>query len=287
MEDNQQLKAGEKGVWISIVAYLLLAIVKVIVGISGHSSSLLADGLNNATDVVASVAVLIGLKIARKPPDDNHPYGHYRAETVASLIAAFILMTVGLQVFIEALKSVLFATKETPDLLTGWVALGSGVFMFLVFIYNYQLGKKSNRSSVQALAQDNLADAIVSAGVFVGIMGSQFGWFLLDSIVAFLVGVIIIRTAISIFRKAALELTDGFDTDVLEDIRETLQQQTSIQKVKSLRARNHSNQTFVDLVIVLDETLNVQDSHAITEDIEKVLHDNHRIQHVHIHIEPK
>jgi len=96
--------SAEKGAYISIAAYIFLSALKLSFGYFGDSKGLWADGLNNTTDIIASIAVLIGLKISKRPPDDNHSYGHLRAETVASLVAAFIMITVGLQVVFSAMN---------------------------------------------------------------------------------------------------------------------------------------------------------------------------------------
>lgn len=287
MESYDNLKAGEKGVWLSIITYIILSISKLIIGYFGNSEALLADGLNNSTDVIASIAVLVGLKIARKPPDDNHRYGHYRAETIASLVAAFIMITVGIQVIVEGVKSLTAAGNDVPDLFTGWVALASSLIMFLVYLYNSNLAKRIKSSSVKAAAKDNLSDALVSIGAFIGIIGSRFGFHWLDTVTAIIVGLIIIKTAIEIFKDSALELTDGFETEELEAIEKTVKKNPNIEKVKSLKARTHGNQTFVDIVIVTDHNLNVLESHQITEEIENSLLEKHHIQNVHIHIEPR
>ncbi len=96
MNQYEKYKKAEKGAWLSIIAYLILATVKITIAEVGNSAALRADGLNNTTDVIASVTVLIGLKISRKPPDKDHHYGHFRAETIASLVAAFIMVFIGL-----------------------------------------------------------------------------------------------------------------------------------------------------------------------------------------------
>ncbi len=107
--NHNQLKQSEKGAWLSIATFLSLAAIKLTIGITFHSEALRADGLNNTTDVFAAIAILVGLKIAQKPPDSDHPYGHFRAETIASLIASFIIFAVGLQVLIEGMRSIFFA----------------------------------------------------------------------------------------------------------------------------------------------------------------------------------
>lgn len=112
------------------------------VGLAFHSEALRADGLNNTTDIIASLAVLIGLRISQKPPDEDHPYGHFRAETIASMIASFIMMVVGLEVLYSS-GEMLFNPKETtPDMIAAWTAAGSAVVMFLVFLYNKRLAKR-------------------------------------------------------------------------------------------------------------------------------------------------
>lgn len=287
MELQDNLKVGEKGVWLSIFTYIALSIIKLLFGYFGHSEGLLADGLNNSTDVIASVAVLIGLKIARKPPDKNHPYGHYRAETVASMIAAFIMVTVGIQVIIEGVKSLIYSENIIPNILTAWVALVSAFIMFCVYLYNLNLGKKINSQSVKAVAKDNLSDALVSVGAFIGIIGSQFGLYWFDTVTAIIVGLIIIKTAFEIFKEAVLELTDGFVIEELEEIRKTVIMNPNIIDVKSLKARMHGKETFVDITIVTDHHLNVVESHKITEEIEHMLMEKHQIKNTHIHIEPE
>jgi cation diffusion facilitator family transporter len=106
LDPYQNIRAGERGAWASIAAYLLLSGIKLAAGYVLSSSALTADGYNNLTDIAASAAVLIGLRISRKPPDKDHPYGHFRAETIAALIASFIMAMVGLQVLIDAGRSI-------------------------------------------------------------------------------------------------------------------------------------------------------------------------------------
>lgn len=142
MELYTNLRQGEKGAWLSIGTYLILSSAKLTIGYIGTSEALKADGLNNTTDIIASIAVLIGLRIAQRPPDSNHQYGHLRAETVASLVASFIMLVVGLQVLINSLQNLWQPTGTTPSLLTAYVAIGSAVVMYVVYRYNLALSKK-------------------------------------------------------------------------------------------------------------------------------------------------
>lgn len=286
MDHADNLKQGEKGAWISILAYFFLSVAKLITAHTGNSEALRADGLNNATDVVASIAVLIGLKISRKPPDEDHHYGHYRAETIASLFAAFIMMSVGLQVIYDTIKKIITSEATQPDMMTAWFALGAAIIMYVVYRYNLALARKIESSSLYAAAQDNRSDALVSIGAFVGIYGAQFQLFWLDPLAGFVVGLIICKTAWEIFKDATHTLTDGFDENKLEKISDSIAKVPDVKEVYDVKGRIHGNQTFMDITILVDPALNVRESHAITERIEQFLAKKHNIYHAHIHIEP-
>lgn len=281
-----KIKQGEKGAWISIFAYIFLSTVKLVVAYLGNSEALRADGLNNSTDVIASVAVLIGLKISRKPPDEDHHYGHYRAETIASLIAAFIMVTVGLQVIIGTIQSILENNYEQPSMLTAWTALASAAVMLFVYRFNKRLSIKINSTSLNAAAQDNKSDALVSIGAFIGIIGAQFGLFWLDPIAGFIVGIIIVKTAWDIFREATHTLTDGFNEEQLFKIKSSIANHPEVEEVKDVKGRLHGSQALVEVTIFVDPELTVQESHDITENIENMLDEKHDVPHAHIHIEP-
>ncbi|MCQ6557150.1 cation diffusion facilitator family transporter [Paenibacillus mendelii] len=286
MNTYEDIKQGEKGAWLSIIAYIVLAAIKVTIGYFSNSEALSADGLNNSTDIIASLAVLIGLRISRKPPDENHRYGHYRAETVAALIASFIMFAVGLQVLYQSFLKFRVPANESPDMIAAWTALFCAVMIYLVYLYNIRLARKINSHAMTAAAQDNRSDAFVSVGAFVGILGSQFGLPWLDPLTALIVGIIICKTAWDIFRDSSHALTDGFDDAELQTIKQTIRDIPGVEKIIDIKARIHGNNKLVDVTIGVDYRLNVIESHEITEDIEKRIFESHSISHVHIHIEP-
>jgi cation diffusion facilitator family transporter len=286
MEAYNEIKQGEKGAWISIIAYIALSAIKLTIGKISGSEALLADGLNNSTDIIASIAVLVGLKISRKPPDRNHRYGHFRAETVAAQIASFIMMAVGIQVLFQAISKFFEPSIQSPDMISAWTAVFSAIAMFFVYRYNFRLAKKINSHALMAAAQDNRSDAFVSIGAFFGIVGSQFGLAWLDPLTAVIVGLIICKTAWDIFKDASLALTDGFDEKELVEIRKTITGSPGVQGVKDIKARLHGNNVLVDVTIHVNNQLNVIESHAITEKIEERMKNEHNISHIHIHIEP-
>lgn len=286
LDKQQRLKAAEKGAWVSIGVYLLLSVLKISVGYMANSKALFADGLNNSTDIVASVAVLIGLRIARKPPDEDHKYGHYRAETVATFVAAIIMSIVGFDVLWDAVRSFWAGERAVPSAISMWVALFAAGVMLGVYAYNSRLGKQLNSQALLAAAADNRSDAMVSLGAFAGILGAQFGLYWMDPAAALLVGLIILKTAYEIFREAAHALTDGYDEVHLKKMEGMILGVHDVQSIKDIKARSYGSNVFVDVVIGVDPQLTVGESHAITEEIEHLLYVQEKVEYVHIHVEP-
>ncbi|OAB27617.1 transporter [Paenibacillus macquariensis subsp. macquariensis] len=284
----EEIRKGERGAWVSIAAYLLLSAFKLVSGYVFASSALVADGVNNVTDIVASVAVLIGLRISQKPPDSDHAYGHFRAETVAALIASFIMAMAGIQVIVETIRTLWKGEKmEPPNLWSAGVALVCAVAMFGVYLYNRRLARQINNNALMAAAKDNLSDAMVSVGASVGIVGAQFGLAWIDSIAAFMVGIIICITAWSIFKESTYSLTDGFDQNQIMDLRSTIASVHGVEGIKDVKARVHGSHVLVDVVVEVQPNLSVSQGHEITDRIEEQVKKEHNIMQVQIHVEPK
>ncbi|WP_085524661.1 cation diffusion facilitator family transporter [Tuberibacillus sp. Marseille-P3662] len=286
-QDYRDIKTGEKGAVISIIAYIFLSVIKLVIGTFSGSEALRADGLNNTTDIIASVAVLVGLKISRKPPDEDHPYGHWRSEQVASLIASFIMMTVGLQVLYQAFLSVIGDRHQSPDWLSAWTALGAAVVMYGVYWYNRRLAEQVNSQSLMAAAKDNRSDAWVSIGAAVGIIGSQFGLPWLDPVTAIIVGLLICKTAWDIFKESSHRLTDGFDENQLTAYKQTIFRVPGVKEIGNIKARTYGSNVIVDVVIHVNPELDVKRSHDITQEVEKALINQYDIMDAQVHVEPK
>lgn len=286
MDLYTNLRKGEKGAWISIGAYVFLSAIKLFFGFWGSSEALKADGFNNLTDIIASVAVLIGLRISQKPPDENHHYGHLRAETIASLLASFIMAVIGLQVLSNAVRSIFEPAAETPSLFTAWIAFFSAIIMYAVYRYNLKLSKEIKSSAVRAAAYDNRSDALVSIGAGIGIIGAIFGAPILDVITAFIVGLIIIKTALDIFKESVITLTDGFDEDEVETLAVLVRRVPGVIALRDFKGRNHGNVMFIDLTVSVGPYLNVVESHWITEEIERKIQKVKPHCVILVHIEP-
>lgn len=283
----EKIKEGERGAWVSIIAYLILSVLKLSIGYMFLSSALRADGLNNLTDIVASIAVLVGLKISRKPPDADHAYGHFRAETVAALIASVIMALVGLQVLIGAARSLTAGSGEAPQAWVAGVAFASAIAMYGVYRYNYNLSIRTGSQGLLAASKDNMSDALVSLGAGIGILGSQLGMPWLDVVTAFIVGLIICKTAWEILSDSLHRLTDGFDEKKLAEIRETIEAVDGVEEVCEVKARVNGSQTVLDVVVEVSRELSLVEGHEIADRIEARMKERHGINFVSVHVEPK
>ncbi|XEC95490.1 cation diffusion facilitator family transporter [Paenibacillus tarimensis] len=286
LDQYKEIKQGEKGAWVSISAYLVLSVLKLGAGFYFVSDALMADGFNNLTDIIASAAVLVGLRISQKPPDQDHPYGHFRAETIAALVASFIMATVGIQVLIGAVRALFAAQQKVPGLSSAWVALGAAVCMFGVYTYNRRLAAKINNQALLAASKDNLSDALVSTGAAIGIIGAQFGLPWLDPVAALAVGLIICKTAWEIFYSSTHALTDGFDASELLTLRSSIERIKGVKTIKDIKARVHGSNVLIDVIVQVDPGLSLIESHRISDEIERKMQRKRNIMNVHVHVEP-
>jgi cation diffusion facilitator family transporter len=288
MEEQKykDLKLGERGAILSIVAYLLLSIIKLVIGYISDSAALRADGLNNTTDIIASIAVLIGLKISQRPPDQDHRYGHWKSETIASMVASFIMIAVGLQVLADAVPAIFQGRDESPDMLAAYVGVASAIVMVGVYFYNKKLAMRINSNAVMAAAKDNLSDAWVSIGTAVGIVGSQLHMPWLDTLTAIIVGVLICKTAWDIFLQSSHELSDGFDEKKIQLYQGVITRLDGVKGIKEMKGRNYGNNEVIDVVILVQSNLDVRAAHDIATHVEKVLMKNYGVYDVHVHVEP-
>lgn len=274
------------GIWISIVTYIILAGSKISIGLWSHSLAVMADGFNNVSDIILSIALLVGFVVASRPADQDHPFGHHRAESVAVLVAASSMALVSLDIFMDVIKTFVSPQIHPIHPLAFYISILSAGVMFCVYFFNLHLSKKTQSDTLKTAALDNRSDAFVSLGTALGILGNWGGISWIDPFAAMVVGIIILKTAIELGRPAIHILMDGFDQKKLSHIQQIVEQVEGIQEVKSIRARNNGKYIFVEMTVGVSPHLSVLKSHAITEEIEMQLMEMENIKHVHIHVEP-
>ena len=212
---SAELKQAEKGAIVSIIAYVILAVLKLGIGSYANSKALYADGLNNFTDTIASVAILIGLRLSRKPADNEHRYGHWKAENVASLLTSLVMFVVGFEVLKNAVESLIHKNIQQPEPIAAFVGIFSAIVMYGVYLYNKKLGEKYNSSSLIAVSKDNFSDMLTSLGAAIAVFTAAFQLAWLDTVTALIIALIILKTAFDIFKESTFYLSDGFDKEKL------------------------------------------------------------------------
>ncbi|MDR0846846.1 MAG: cation diffusion facilitator family transporter [Lactobacillales bacterium] len=286
-ERIESLKKARRGAIVSIVAYILVSTLKVVVAHFAHSEALFADGINNVTDVFGSIAVLVGLWLAARPADKNHAFGHWKMETIASMVTSFIMFMVGLQVIFDVIKRMMNHEIQQPDMIAIAAGLASAAVMLGVYIYNYRLAKETNSQALMAAAKDNLSDVFVSVGAVVAIFFATKGWPILDALAALAVGALIIYTAYDIFREAAFNLSDGFEMEDVERYEQLVSEVEGVRAIAQIRGRSYGANIALDIKILVDPDLTVKEGHDITEVIENRLAAvDKNIFDVDVHVEP-
>lgn len=284
---RSSFESSQKGAWVSISTYTLLTAVKLTVGMLSGSQAITADGLNNATDVLGSIAVLYGLKIAQRPADEDHRYGHERAEGVAALVVATIMGLVSLEVGFSAVRSIFAPVPEPPAAWSLWVALAAAAVMLVVYLYNLKLAKQTGSKALEAAAYDNRSDAITSLGAAAGIIGTQVGAPWADPLAGLAVALMIARTAWAIGREAALMLMDGFaDVEKVRVLRSEVRRVEGVSKVQSIRCRHLGSSIAIDVTVAVPCYMSVVEAHEVADRVEALLQSQEDVQEVHVHIEP-
>ena len=283
---NSNLKLAERGAIVSIIAYLLLSCAKLATGHLLHSSSLVADGFNNLSDIISNVALLIGIRLARQPADRDHKFGHWKIEDLASLVTSIIMFYVGFDVLRDTLQKIFNNESASIDPLGATVGVLSAIVMFGVYVYDLRLAKRAKSKALKAAAKDNLSDVVTSLGTSIAIVASAFNYPIVDKIVAVIITFFILKTAYDIFMESSFSLSDGFDDSLLEDYEKAILKLPKIARVKYQRGRTYGSNIYLDVVLEMNPDLSVYESHAITEEVEDLLRQEFGVFDIDVHVEP-
>lgn len=291
---ESRLAKAQFAAWVGIVGNLLLAVAKLFIGIIGRSQALIADAVHSASDVIGSVAVLIGLKAADRPPDEDHPYGHGKAEPVSAIIVAVLLSVVGFEISRASLES-LFAPLRSPEMFAVWAAVGSMIVKEWMFRYKYNLGKKLKSQSLIANAWEHRSDVYSSFAALVGIggaiAGGRFGipWLLyLDPIAGIFVSLLVWKMAYDILRESIHTTIDHvLHEEETTELRDAITAVPGVLRIDTLRAREHGHYLIVDVKVSVDPLITVEEGHRIGKQVKQSLltHFSH-VRDVFVHINP-
>jgi cation diffusion facilitator family transporter len=276
---------------ISVLGNVVLSLLKIVAGIISGSLAVLSDGLDSASDVFTSLVILVATPIISRPPNSKYVYGREKAENIASTLLSFVIFFMGCQMFITSIQKLIYQeVVKIPSLIAIWVTVFSIVGKLLLALYQFRQGKRANSSILKANAINMRNDVIISAGVLLG-LGFTFllKMPIIDPIIALLISIYIIYSAIGIFREANLVLMDGVsDTSVYEKIIAAVEQIPEAYNPHRIRSSHVGNRYNIVLDIEVDGILSLAEAHRIAQQVEDSIKQSiDNVYDIVIHVEPK
>ena len=271
-----------------ILVNIFLMTTKIFSGIFIKSSALIADGFHSLSDLATDFVVLAGTRVSNRPPDDTHPYGHKRFETLATQVVGFILLAVGFGFIWKASVAVFRGEENFTGGIVLVVAGISVVAKEILFILTRKISRETNSTALYANAWHHRSDSLSSLAVLIGGVASLLGWGYADQVATIVVGLMIIGVAAKILYEGLIEITEhSADKESIETINKILSEEQGVSDWHALRTRKVGGELFIDLHLLVDPGISVKDSHVICEKVEtRIEKELKKPVNVLIHIEP-
>lgn len=285
---QERAAAASRSTWVSVVVNLVLSTIQIVVGVLSKSQGLIADGIHSLSDLVADFVVLVANHHSQKDADEDHPYGHQRFETAASLVLGGLLLAVGVGMVWSAVMKL-----ENPDTVPQvhavalWVAASALVGKELLFRYMLAVAKRVKSSMLVANAWHARSDAASSLVVGIGIAGNLAGYPILDPIAALIVGFMVGKMGWEFGWDALHDLMDrAVDDEEVKAIRQTLLDTPGVAGVHDVRTRKMGDMVVVDAHLEVDATITVEAGHDIAVLARQRVMQRHRVLNLMTHVDP-
>jgi len=287
--DRKSLLAINLGLGINVV----LAFVKTLFGILGHSPALLAEGINSTSDVAYYIAASIFMRLANQPADREHPYGHRQMESIASVVIGSFVVTTAVAVFWDAMDKIWDLVDGRGSTVGAHpfalvVALGTVAIKIFLTWYIRRLGKETQNPVVDALAYDHRNDIFSASAASIGIFLSQRGLPWVDPLAGALVALLILRTGIFVLRESSTDLMGVVPSrDLAERIASLLKKVEGVKQLEEMQAHRFGPHIVINVTLGLDGALSVQKGDAIASRVEAALLQSiPNLRRVHVHYHP-
>jgi cation diffusion facilitator family transporter len=269
------------------VANSILVVLKAAAGLAGGSSVLVADAVHSLSDLATDVLVLVGLRVSAKPPDEDHPYGHGRFETLAMVVLAGVLLAAAAGIVWDASNRL--AEPGTPATITLWVAALSVAVKETLFHVTLRVGRRHNSSLVIANAWHQRSDALSSVAAFAGILGARMGFPILDPAAAVVVAALIVKIAVQLLGQALREFTDAaLERSILQELGAHIRRLPGVVSFHELRARRMGSRVLVDLHVEVEGSTTVSDGHQVAERVRQLVFQKQAgVSEVLVHVDPE
>ena len=276
---------------VPIIWNLLLSIGKLLAGVFAHSGAMISDAVHSASDVFSSIIVIIGVRIASRDSDEEHPYGHERLECVAAIILATILCITGIGIGIGACKNIFsgnYADLAIPGVLALIAALVSIIVKEAMFWYTRHYAKMLDSGALMADAWHHRSDALSSVGALIGIGGARLGFPILDSVASVVICVFIVKAAYDIFMDAIGKMVDkACDAETEQQLRDCATAVDGVEGIDLLMTRVFGNKIYVDIEICADGDKTLREAHEIAEAVHDSIEKNFpKVKHIMVHVNP-
>lgn len=276
---------------VTIIWNLLLSIGKLLAGVFAHSGAMISDAVHSASDVFSSIIVIIGVRIASRDSDEEHPYGHERLECVAAIILATILCITGIGIGIGACKNIFsgnYADLAIPGVLALIAALVSIIVKEAMFWYTRHYAKMLDSGALMADAWHHRSDALSSVGALIGIGGARLGFPILDSVASVVICVFIVKAAYDIFMDAIGKMVDkACDAETEQRLRDCATAVDGVEGIDLLMTRVFGNKIYVDIEICADGDKTLREAHEIAEAVHDSIEKNFpKVKHIMVHVNP-
>lgn len=275
----------------SMALNIVLTAFKLVAGIVAHSGAMISDAIHSASDVISTIIVMIGVKMAGKAPDRNHPYGHDRFECVASIVLSVMLGLTGAAIGIEGLRNIV-GSSYLHLTVPGKLALAAAVLSIVtkegMFWYTRINAKKIRSSALMADAWHHRSDALSSVGSFVGILGARLGFSIMDPLASVIISFFILKAAFDIFLDAISKMTDHACSDpVVNALRKTILAVPGVEGIDVLRTRDFGSMIYVDVEIQAEGSLTLYEAHDIAQQVhDDIEQDFPNVKHCMVHVNP-
>lgn len=275
----------------SMALNIVLTAFKLVAGIVAHSGAMISDAIHSASDVISTIIVMIGVKMAGKAPDRNHPYGHDRFECVASIVLSVMLGLTGAAIGIEGLRNIV-GSSYLHLTVPGKLALAAAVISIVtkegMFWYTRINAKKIRSSALMADAWHHRSDALSSLGSFVGILGARLGFPIMDPLASVIISFFILKAAFDIFLDAISKTTDHACSDpVVNALRKTILAVPGVEGIDSLKTRDFGSMIYVDVEIRAEGSLTLYEAHDIAQQVhDDIEQDFPNVKHCMVHVNP-
>ena len=288
MQRDERFRLADRVMKTGFLLNAVLMTMKLLAGYFGGSEAVFADGVESACDFVAILTTLIALQIGRKPFDEQHPYGHGKAESISAIFVSLVIFITGGGILYTSVNSILSGSYQKPQLVAVAAALLTIIIKEWLYRYSFRRGSYLQSPAILALAKDHRKDAVTSVATLVGVTAAFFGFQVMDPLAAGLTSLFIFHIGYQTFSSAAHDLMDALPSqDLLADITALAENVPGVEHVHEIRARRSGQYFIVDLKLEMDPEMTVKQSHAIATTVKRLIFEKFsNVGDVMIHINP-